>query len=104
MCQIFGEFAYKSENMTPFELADEAERILSKIFPKVVLPKAIGCSHSKWSTDPLIRGSWSYIDIKDKAIDTKGSIYTDMDHLDGNLYFFKFSENSIFNLSLLYFG
>jgi hypothetical protein len=33
------------------------------MFGAEAVPEAIGCDCSAWSSDPLARGSWSYVDV-----------------------------------------
>jgi hypothetical protein len=33
------------------------------MFGAEAVPDAIGCDRSAWSSDPLARGSWSYVDV-----------------------------------------
>jgi monoamine oxidase len=63
MGQVAGEYATSIETQTPMQIAREATRVLRGMFGAEAVPDAIGCDRSAWSSDPLARGSWSYVDV-----------------------------------------
>jgi hypothetical protein len=63
MGQVFGEYARRIETQTPRQVAHEATHVLRRMLGADWVPDAIGCDHSRWTSDELARGAWSYVDV-----------------------------------------
>jgi len=64
---LAGDAADASESNSDEQLADMALGVLRTLFPSA--PKPVGCTASRWTSDPWSRGSYSYVALGASAAD-----------------------------------